>query len=62
MGLFDNPTDLSTWGAPEWAIVIGGIYLGLSLIGDTKRGLNRTRDAGKAFASGGSAKARKRKY
>jgi hypothetical protein len=60
MGLFENPTDLSTWGIAEWAIVFGGIYLGLSLIGDTKRGIERTRSAGKAFAGAGSSKARKR--
>jgi hypothetical protein len=48
MGLFDSGMDFTTWGAPEWAIVAVGVYAGLSLLGDTKRGYERTRRIGKA--------------
>ena len=48
MGLFDSGMDFTTWGAPEWAIVAIGLYSVLSLLGDTKRGYERTKRIGKA--------------
>ena len=48
LGLFDSGMDFTTWGAPEWVIVAIGGYAVLSLIGDTKRGYERTRRIGKA--------------
>jgi hypothetical protein len=48
LGLFDSGMDFTTWGWPEWAIVGAGVYAGLSLLGDTKRGAARVRRVGKA--------------
>jgi hypothetical protein len=43
LGLFDSGLDVSTWGVGEWAVVAFGVYAGMSLLGDTKRGVARTR-------------------
>lgn len=48
LGLFDSGMDFTTWGWPEWGIVAAGVYAGLSLLGDTKRGAARVRRVGKA--------------
>jgi hypothetical protein len=43
LGLFDSGMDFTTWGAPEWGIVITGIYTLFSIFGDTKRGAQRVK-------------------
>ena len=48
LGLFDAGMDFTTWGWPEWGIVGVGVYAAMSLLGDTKRGVDRTRRVGKA--------------
>jgi len=42
LGLFDS-MDPNTWTWQEWAVVAVGVYAGLSLLGDTKRGAARVR-------------------
>jgi hypothetical protein len=37
MGLFDEGFDPSTWGWEEWAVVVGGLYVAVSLLFTTKR-------------------------
>jgi hypothetical protein len=48
MGLFESGMDFTTWGVGEWAIVGVGLYAGLSLLGDTKRGAARVGRISKA--------------
>jgi hypothetical protein len=48
LGLFDAGMDFTTWGWPEWAVVGVGIYAGLSLMGDTRRGVQRASRVGRA--------------
>jgi hypothetical protein len=48
LGLFDSGMDFTTWGWPEWAIVGVGVYAGMSLLGDTKRGVSRAGRVSKA--------------
>jgi hypothetical protein len=48
LGLFDSGMDFTTWGWPEWALVGVGVYAGLSLLGDTKRGVQRASRVGRA--------------
>ena len=42
-GLFENPTDLSTWGFGEWSVVIVAGYLAVSVFGDTKKATKKVR-------------------
>ena len=48
MGIFDSGMDFTTWSWPEWSVVGIGVYALLSLVGDTKRGVQRTRRVGRA--------------
>ena len=48
LGLFDS-MDWTTWGAGEWTAMAIGAYVLLSIIGDTRRGVARTKSAGQAF-------------
>jgi hypothetical protein len=48
LGIFDSGMDISAWGWPEWAIVGVGVYAGLSLLGDTRRGVSRVGRVGRA--------------
>lgn len=41
MGLFDT-ADFTTWGWGEWATIGVGVYLVMSLAGDTKRAVKTT--------------------
>lgn len=48
LGLFDS-MDWTTWGVGEWTAIGIGAYVLLSVIGDTRRGVARTKSAGQAF-------------
>lgn len=51
MGLFDSGLDLSQWGAAEWFVSAGVVYLALSLLGDigrVKRNVTKSRRQRKA--------------
>lgn len=50
LGLFDS-MDWTTWGLGEWTAIAIGSYVLLSVIGDTKRTVTRTKKAAKAFKS-----------
>jgi hypothetical protein len=47
LGLFDS-MDWTTWGLGEWTAIGIGTYVLMSIIGDTKRGVTRTRRVAKA--------------
>lgn len=48
LGLFDAGMDFTTWSWPEWGIVGVAVYALLSFVGDTKRGVERTRRVSRA--------------
>ena len=48
LGLFDSGLDLSQWGIGEWAIAGAGLYLALSLFGDTRKVAGKVRVASRA--------------
>jgi hypothetical protein len=50
LGLFDS-MDWTTWGVGEWTCIGVGAYVLLSIIGDTKRTVTRTKKAARAFKS-----------
>jgi hypothetical protein len=50
-GYFATGGDFTTWGIAEWGTVILGVYAGLSLIGDTKRHVRKSRKAARAYRS-----------
>jgi hypothetical protein len=66
LGLFDSGMDYTAWGAPEWTIVVIGVYTLFSIFGDTKRGVGRIKGAASgayrgAKSGGSSSGASKRK-
>lgn len=48
-GYFASGMDWSTWGLEEWGTVGVGVYLLLSLWGDTKRQVRKSKAAAKAY-------------
>ena len=58
LGLFETPSDISTWGFGEWAVALGVAYVGIKLIGDVGRVGSSVRRASRKRSS--RAKKRKR--
>jgi hypothetical protein len=52
LGFFDSGIDYETWGLVEWGAIAAGAYLVMSLIGDTRRGVQRVRRVHKVAKAG----------
>jgi hypothetical protein len=61
LGLFDSGMDPSGWGLPEFGIVVGGLYVLFSVLGDTKRGARRISGSVRGAYRGASDGGGKRK-
>ncbi len=55
LGFFDSGFDFGSWGWMEWGAIAAGVYFVASVIGDTKRGVART----KRVATTGKTRARR---
>ena len=55
LGLFDS-MDFSTWGVAEWAVIAGGLYLAVKILGD----VGRVKRKVTTYAKRRSARARRR--
>jgi hypothetical protein len=52
LGFFDSGIDYETWGVLEWGAIAAGLYFVGSIIGDTNRGIQRTRRYSRVVKSG----------
>lgn len=52
LGFFETPFDLDSWGIAEYAAAAAALYFVGSIIGDTNRGIERTRRYGRVVKTG----------
>ena len=51
LGIFDS-MDFTTWGIPEWGLVVLGVFAVGSMFSTTKRGVQSVRSSGRRRKSG----------